>query len=114
MIELNRISDIVTIASFTENTRKLNVVIAGKVKEDLISLIENGCNNLIIDLSNIIFIDSSGFGALVTIFNHAKNRGSRVLLTNIADETMELVKVTKLDQVFDLYTSVDNAMKSII
>ncbi len=114
MIELNRISDRVIIARFTENIKKLNVVIAANVKKELTTVIENGCNNLVIDLSNISFIDSSGFGALVTIFNHAKNRGSRVLLTNIAAETMELVKVTKLDQVFDLYASVDDALDSII
>lgn len=114
MIEINQISDQVTIVSFLDSVKKLNVIIADKVKTEFNTLVDNGCSNLIVDLSNIIFIDSSGFGALVTVFNHAKNVGSRLLLSGISKETMELVKVTKLDQVFDIYPDLEVAQNSVI
>jgi len=114
MLQINRFSDQVTLIDFSDNVKKLNVVIADKIKSELNELIDNGCNNIIIDFSKIIFIDSSGFGALVTVYNHAKNVGSKLMLANIAAETMELVKITKLDQVFDIYNSVEEAKNTII
>lgn len=114
MLQTNRLSDQITLIDFSDNIKKLNVVIADKIKIQLNEIIDNGCNNLIIDFSKIIFVDSSGFGALVTVYNHAKNAGSKLMLANIAAETMELVKITKLDQVFDIYSSVEEAKKSII
>lgn len=114
MLEIRHINDQYAIANFTESTKKLNVLVADKVKSELNKCIDNGCNHLILDLSNILFIDSSGFGALVTVYNHAKNMNSKVFLTNISDETMELIQLTKLDQVFDIFATVSAAEKEII
>jgi anti-sigma B factor antagonist len=92
----------VKVAMFTDDVKKLNIIIAEKVKQELNQALDNGLSHLILDLTGIAFIDSSGFGALVTVFNHAKNINAEFHLCGIAEETMELLKVTKLDQVFDI------------
>lgn len=114
MVLVNRENEQTTIVNFSENINKLNVIIADKVKLELNNLLDSGHNNIIVDLSTITFIDSSGFGALVTVFNHARNVQARLLLANISNETKELIKITKLDQVFDIYNSVGEAKASII
>lgn len=114
MLDINKVSDQITVVNFNEGINKLNVIIADKLKQELNKLFDNGYRNVILDFSGIIFVDSSGFGALVTIFNHAKNAGSNLILSGVSKGTMELIKVTKLDQVFEIYDNVELAKESII
>jgi anti-sigma B factor antagonist len=110
MITIKQETEKVKVVGFPDTVKKLNVIIAEKTKLALNQIIDSGGKNLIIDFSNIEFIDSSGFGALVTVHNHAKNIGSKVMLCQISNETMELLTITKLDQVFHIYSSVDEAL----
>lgn len=110
MISIKQETDKIKVVGFSDDIKKLNVIIAEKTKQALNQIIDSGGENLIIDFTNIEFIDSSGFGALVTVHNHAKNVNANVMLCNISSETMELLKITKLDQVFHIYSSIDEAM----
>ena len=110
MLVIEKKSDDVTLVNFNEETKRLNIVVAEKIKNQLNAIIDDGCKKLVLDLGNIKFIDSTGFGALVTIYNHAKNRESEVVICNISAETMQLIKITKLDQVFEIKDSVEQAL----
>jgi len=112
MMQINESADFVT-ASFPKENSKLTVVIAEDFKKDLRQIIDEARNIVILDLGNISFIDSSGFGSLVAVFTHAKNQQAHLKLCNIKPMVMSLVKITKLDQVLEIYDSMDKAIKSI-
>ena len=111
MIETIKIGDI-TIASFEKDIIKLNLVISQQVKEKLKELLNKTNPKLILNLEGINFIDSSGFGTLVSVFNTAKDNNFIFKLCNISSNTMQLVKITKLQDVFEIHDNLDECIKS--
>lgn len=99
------------LVKFENPGQKLTAVISENFKNQVYQLIDLENKNIIIDLENITFIDSSGFGAIVAVYNHAKNSQLDIKLCNVASTVMSLIKITKLDQVFEIYDSVEDAMK---
>ncbi|HKV94358.1 MAG TPA: STAS domain-containing protein, partial [Candidatus Angelobacter sp.] len=55
---------------------------------------------IVLDLSRVTFVDSTGLGALLGIWTAAQRRGCDVELVNLSPRVEGLVSVTKLDQVF--------------
>lgn len=111
MVVVDKKSEDLTVVKFDETTKRLNIVVAEKFKTALNEIIDTGCKKLILDFSGIKFIDSSGFGSLVTVYNHGKNRETHMVLCSIAPETMQLIKITKLDQVFEIKENLHEAMQ---
>jgi len=101
------------VASFPNENSKLTVVIAPDFKKSLCELMDTSQRTIILDLSNISFIDSAGFGTLVAVFTHAKNQQANLKLCNIKPMVMSLIKITKLDQVLEIYGSLEEAVKSV-
>lgn len=55
---------------------------------------------IVLDLSKVTFVDSTGLGALLGVWTAAQRRGCDVELVNLSPRVEGLVSVTKLDQVF--------------
>ena len=86
-----------------EGTRRINRVISGMVKEEIIAFLESKGKQVILDLKGISFIDSSGFEALKAISELAQ-AGDRIFaLANVSDEVMELVQLVELDQTLTIW-----------
>ncbi len=113
MLIINRNNPGFVVASFPQDKNRLNVVMSDEFKKQLYKLIDDGTPLLLIDFTHINFIDSSGFGALVAVFNHARNHQVAFKLCSIASTVMSLIKITKLDQVLQIYPSLDEAVQSI-
>jgi anti-sigma B factor antagonist len=110
VLEQNQIDDIITV-NFND-VRRFNVTLADQVKNEFITIIEKGNKKIIFDLKGVAFIDSSGFGALVSIYNHAKENQAIFKICNVSSEAMELVQVTKLDKVFEIFPTIEECIKS--
>lgn len=74
--------------------------------------IEEGKQKLIINLADVNYIDSSGLGELISAFTTARNRGATVKLLNLTKRIHELMQITKLYTVFDVFDDEDTAIKS--
>ena len=74
--------------------------------------IDAGWNRLIIDLQHIDYIDSAGLGALVYAYTSCKRRGTRLVLVRVSGKNRELLTVTKLLTVFDVYETTLEAERS--
>ena len=74
--------------------------------------IDQGWSRLILDLQNIDYIDSAGLGALVYAYTSCKTRGTRLVLVRVFGKNRELLKVTKLLTVFDVYETTLEAERS--
>lgn len=78
----------------------------------LSNFVDEGPANLILDLSGIDFVDSSGLGALVQLVKKAKDVGGSVQV--IANpRVMQTVKLVRLEKFLSIQTSVDTALENL-
>ena len=66
----------------------------------------------VLDMGNLTYIDSAGLGTLVASYTTAANQGVRMVLANLTKRLHEQLSITKLVTVFEVYDSVDDAVKS--
>jgi anti-sigma B factor antagonist len=100
------------IITITE-TNKLDAFSAPELRSYIVNIINNGSENIIIDLDNISFIDSSALGAIVSIMKILRNNG-KLMLTGVNGIVLDLFKLTRMDNVLNLYSDVDSAKKSLL
>lgn len=84
------------------------VVLADEVQ----SLIEKGQKKILLNLAGVRFVDSSGIGQLTGAYTTARNRGAYLKLLKPTTQVRNLLKMTKLDSIFDILDDEDEAVKS--
>jgi anti-sigma B factor antagonist len=82
------------------------------LREKLKSLIAGGTLKIVLNMAEIDYIDSSGLGTLVAAHLSAKNAGASVRLCNLGNKFHEVMQVTKLLTVFDVYDTEKAALSS--
>ncbi len=75
-------------------------------------LLEEGKKNVIIDLAETKFMNSSGLGMLISGYTTVKNGGGAMKLANATEKIESLLVITKLITIFEHFTSVDEAVES--
>lgn len=75
-------------------------------------LSSEGKRNLVLDLANVDFIDSTGLGALVICATSLRKAGGNVKLLNLNRRNIELLVMTKLATVFEIFTDEQDAINS--
>jgi len=77
------------------------------------SLLSEGKKIIVINLLNVTFIDSSGLGALVAAHSSAQAAGASLRLCDLGPRLTELLQITKLYTVFDVYDSEIEAFRAL-
>jgi anti-sigma B factor antagonist len=75
-------------------------------------LLEEQHNKIVLNLGDVDYIDSSGIGELVSAYTAVKNRGGELKLLNLTKKVRDLIQLTKLYTVFDVYTDEPSAVGS--
>lgn len=75
-------------------------------------LLDEGKKNVIIDLAETKFMNSSGLGMLISGYTTVKNGGGVMKLANATEKIESLLVITKLITIFELFSSVDEAVES--
>jgi anti-sigma B factor antagonist len=73
-----------------------------QLRDTFRGLINKGTKNILLNLGNVNYIDSSGLGELVSAFTTAKNQHSEVKLLHLTKRVHDLLQLTKLCTVFDI------------
>jgi anti-sigma B factor antagonist len=81
-----------------------------RLRETIKDLIGSGHSQLVLDLSNVNYVDSTGVGVLVSSFTTARNAGGDVKLAGLTRRVNELLQIVKLLTVFDTYENADLAV----
>jgi anti-sigma B factor antagonist len=82
------------------------------LREKLKHLAAGGATKIVLNMSEIDYIDSSGLGTLVAAHLSAKNAGASVRLCNLGNKFNEVMQLTKLITVFDVYDNQAAAVSS--
>lgn len=77
------------------------------------SLFHQGRTQLVLDLGSVTYIDSGGLGELVRTYTTAKSKQGRVCIANIPEKVENLLAITKLLTVFDVYETDDAAVANL-
>lgn len=83
-----------------------------KFSDLLHKFLEDGKKNIVVDLSGVKFMNSSGLGMLISGFTSMKNGGGKLVLARATEKINSLLVITKLITIFDNFDSVDDAVKS--
>jgi len=112
--------------SLNVKTRKLdNVVVvdmSGRLtigepvlllRETVRVLVADGIRNFVLNLGEVTYIDSSGLGELVSLFTTVRNKQCDVKLLNLTAKAKDLLQMTKLLTVFDVYDDENKALAAL-
>jgi anti-sigma B factor antagonist len=75
-------------------------------------LLEEGKKRILLNLSGVGYIDSSGIGELVSSYTAINKEGGQLKLLNLTQKLQDLLTITKLLTVFDVYESEADALNS--
>ena len=95
------------------NEENLNSVIAPDVKSEFISLQSNGTTNLILDMSDVKFVDSSGLSAILTAQRIFKDKGTFVMAGIQSDNVKKLISISRLDSILNIVPTVEEAKEFV-
>ena len=83
-----------------------------QLRDAIRSLISKGSKNILLNMGDVNYIDSSGLGELVSAFTTAKNQQADVKLLNLTKKVHDLLQLTKLYTVFDIMDDEASAIAS--
>jgi anti-sigma B factor antagonist len=69
-------------------------------------------SRILLNLGGVTYIDSGGLGTLVALYTTARNNGGSVKLSNLTERVDDLLQITKLLTVFEVYDSEELALES--
>jgi anti-sigma B factor antagonist len=82
------------------------------LREAVKDLVAKGQKNILLNLGDVTYIDSSGIGELVSSFTSVSNQGGRLKLLNLQKKVHDLLQITKLYTVFEVHTDEAAAVRS--
>jgi len=83
-----------------------------EVRKQLLRLIDQRVPVIMVDLSNVTYIASSGIATFVEGLKGMMSYSGRLKFFGIPMKVMEIFNFSKLDKVFDMYASMEDALKS--
>ena len=83
-----------------------------QIRDAIRDLIGKGQKRILLDLGEVNYIDSSGLGELVSAYTSVKNQGAALKLLKLTRKVHDLLQLTKLYTVFDIYDDEASAIAS--
>jgi len=85
---------------------------ANALREKVGALTASGVRNFVLQLKDVDYIDSTGLGALVMCATSVRRNGGNIKLVDLNRRNIELLVMTKLETVFDVFTDEQDAVNS--
>jgi len=111
MIRSEKLDNSIELISF-EGIDKLNAPVAEEAKELISRFFDTPSARVIIDLGNIKYIDSSGFGCLLSAMKASRNNYGIIKIFSPDPDIMALFRSLQLHTVFELYDNLESCISS--
>jgi len=82
------------------------------VREIVKDLIQKGINKIILDLSRVKWMDSSGLGMLMACYSSVQNVDGKIGLAKIPDKIFKIMSISRVHTLFDQFESLRDAVKT--
>jgi len=91
---------------------RIEAASSSSFKAQVVDWISQGYNRIVLDLSNVKFIDSSGLGTIISILKSVGEEGE-LFLCQIQKPVMGLFKLTRTDRVFRIFDTLEEAVSKL-
>ena len=95
------------------NENKLDTAIAPNLKSEFLTLSAEGNKNLILDLSDVKYTDSSGLSAILVGNRIFGENGGAFVLAGMNDHVMKLITISQLDKVLNILPTVEESVDAV-
>jgi anti-sigma B factor antagonist len=92
---------------------KLDSVLAPQLKSELVTLNAEGIENVILDMTEVKYTDSSGLSAILVGNRVFNDETGYFILVSVNDHVMKLIRISQLDAVLNIAVSVEEAIEAI-
>jgi|SRR5437762_5906555 len=92
---------------------EVDIATAPSLRERLHSLLADNKRRLVIDLDDVGFLDSTALGVLVGVLKRARTDDGEVRIACAQPRVLKVFEITRLDSAFDLYDSVEEAVRGV-
>ncbi len=101
------------IVIFSLHNTTLDSLIAAKFKAEILNIAKDDIDGIVIDLSNVAYIDSSGIGAMLFTHRQSKENNFPVIIVGIQNTVFKMFRISHMDNFFRYEDSVDAAIDKL-
>ncbi len=91
---------------------EIDLHISPRIAASLAEIIARKPDHVVVDLSKVSYIDSSGLAVLIEGMQTVQRNGGKFALAGLQDGVRPIFEIARLDQVFRIYPTVDEALKA--
>jgi anti-sigma B factor antagonist len=91
---------------------RLTIAESGPLRDSIMGLLAAGKSKIVLDLKHTEYIDSTGLGGMVMCYTQAKKAGGAMKLVNLNKRNVELLALTKLHTIFEIFGAEQDAVNS--
>ena len=84
-----------------------------KLRDVLINLLEQNSGGLLVNIANVVFIDSAGLSMLIAVNRQAQKRGGRFAVSNPQPTVQQVFRLTQMNKVFQIYDTVAEGVMAL-
>jgi anti-sigma B factor antagonist len=92
---------------------EIDVSTAPDLRNILIGLVENNAGPVLVNLSNVLYMDSAGLSVLIAAHRKAQNAGGVLGLVNPQQPIQQVLKLTRVDKVFQIFRSIEEGVRAV-
>ena len=89
---------------------EVDVYTAPKLRESIVSAVDDGEHRLVVDVERVDFLDSTGLGVLVGSLKRVRSEGGSLDIVCTHERILKIFDITGLNKVFGLHASVEDAI----
>lgn len=90
--------------------KRLDAETAGDFKQQMLDLINQGYHNILLNLSEVDFMDSTGIGAIISSLKALDRRGDIVLCEVKSSKVMQVIQITRMDKILQIFETEEKAV----
>ena len=91
---------------------EIDLNVSPEIAQTFNEMVRSKPPRVVVDLTNVTYIDSSGLAALIVGMQQVKEYGGKFALAGVQDDVMSILEIARLDQFFATYPHVDAALKA--
>lgn len=97
---------------FRPKEKKIDATNSSEFKAEFLILCRTGVKKMIIDLSHVEYCDSSGLSSLLFCNRRMRENNGTMILVGLRDKVLNLIKITSLDSLFLIYSTLEEALST--
>jgi anti-sigma B factor antagonist len=91
---------------------EIDVYTAPRMRQAIVDLVDAGSLNIVVDMQNVDFLDSTGLGVLVEGLKRVRTRGGNLSIVITQDKILKIFDITGLNKAFPIHSTLEDALKA--